>query len=61
MGDFFPCSPMCASFYICGGLSHLPLFLYMGANSFQILHFEKFFNNLDILVFNYNASKKDCS
>ena len=60
MGDVFPSSPMCALFFIWGGLSHLPLFSYLGAVSFQILHFEKIFNNLDILVFNYNACKKGC-
>jgi hypothetical protein len=33
-------------------VSHLPLFLYLEAVSFLILHFENFFNNLDIRVFN---------
>jgi hypothetical protein len=60
MGVFFPCSPMCALFIIWGDLSYLPIFSYLGAVSFQILHFENFFNNLDILAFNYNACKKGC-
>ena len=38
--------------YIEKVVSHLPLFSYLGAVSFQILHFESFFNNLDIRVFN---------
>jgi hypothetical protein len=44
--------PIYAFFYIWKGLSHLPIFSDMGAVSFQILHFENYFNNLDIRVFN---------
>jgi hypothetical protein len=43
---------MYAFFNIWEGLSHLPIFSYLGAISFQILHFENYFNNLDIRVFN---------
>jgi hypothetical protein len=40
-------------------VSHLPLFSYIGAVSFLNFHFEKFFNILDICLFNYYACKKD--
>ena len=49
MAGFFP---IYAFFNIWKGLSHLPIFSDLGAVSFQILHFENYFNNLDIRVFN---------